>query len=154
MTNPVSATPNAATTAPTSRAQSSRTASGSFAAVHAAAVADGKEKAKDAAKATSAPKGERTEKVDGHHYMEIVGGPRNGMFVNDSGNARDGDAFVMVKRGGREFHIYGTGSDRTVFEVGRGAEAGAAPVPAVGTGSTPAAGTTGTTPAASSPASG
>jgi hypothetical protein len=153
MTNPVSATPNAATTAPTSRAQSSRTASGSFAAVHAAAVADGKEKAKDAAKTTTAPKGERTEKVEGHHYREIVGGPRNGMFVNDSGNTRDGEAFLMVKRAGREFHIYGTGSDRTVFEVDRGAAAATTPTPAAGT-ATPAAGTTGTTPAASSPASG
>jgi hypothetical protein len=59
----------------------------------------------------------------------------------------------MVKRGGREFHIYGTGRDRAVFEVGRDESRDATPAPAAGA----PAGTTGTpasTPAASSPASG
>ncbi|MEA2267932.1 MAG: hypothetical protein QOC64_542 [Solirubrobacteraceae bacterium] len=158
MTNPVTATSNVAATAQTARSESSASARGaSFAAVHAAAVSDGKEKAKDAVKdattAPSTPKGERTASVAGRSYDEIVGGPRNGMFVNDSGNARDGQAFVMVKRGGREFHIYGTGRDRAVFEVGRDESRDATPAPAAGA----PAGTTGTpasTPAASSPTSG
>jgi hypothetical protein len=156
MTNPVSATPNPATTAPTASAQAPTAAGASFAAVHAAAVSDGKEKAKDAATATAAPKGERTQKVEGRHIEEIVSGPRNGMFVNDSGNTRDGDAFVMVKRAGREFHIYGTGRDRTVFEVGRDSDKGTtpAPAPAAGSGAAPATGTTGSTPAGTQPTTG
>ncbi|HYI18639.1 MAG TPA: hypothetical protein VD836_08005 [Solirubrobacteraceae bacterium] len=48
-------------------------------------------------------------------YKEIVSGPRNGMFVNTSGNVRDGEAFVLVKRKDHELHIYGTGKDRRVI---------------------------------------
>ena len=68
---------------------------------------------------TSAPsdgaKGETTRKVDGHAYKEVVSGPRNGMFINTSGNVRDGEAFVLVKRKDHELHIYGTGRDRRVI---------------------------------------
>ena len=64
-------------------------------------------------------KGERTEDVPGHAYDEIVAGPRNGMMLNDSGNVRDGKAFMLVERDGRSFHIYGSGKNRQVFEVGR-----------------------------------
>ena len=39
------------------------------------------------------------------------------MFVNQSGNARNGDAFKLVERDGKEFHVYGEGKDRKVFEV-------------------------------------
>jgi hypothetical protein len=93
--------------------------------MHAAAVRSAKDDdAKThATKSTAKPKGERTEKVDGHQYLEIVAGPRNGMFINMSDNSRNGDAFVMVKRDGREFHVYGTGDDRAVFEVGRKTQA-------------------------------
>lgn len=66
---------------------------------------------------TSAAKAEKYEAVPGEKYEEIVSGPRNGMYVNRSGNVRDGEAFVMVKRGGREFHVYGTGADRQVVPV-------------------------------------
>ena len=38
------------------------------------------------------------------------------MYLNTSGNVRDGQAFVLVKRDGREYHIYGTGKDRTIVE--------------------------------------
>ena len=69
--------------------------------------------------ATKPVKNERTEDVPGHRYDAIVAGPRNGMMINDSGNARDGKAFMLVERDGRTFHIYGTGKDRQVFEVGR-----------------------------------
>jgi hypothetical protein len=76
--------------------------------------------AKAKAHATPAkPKPEKIEDVPGHAYDEIVAGPRNGMFINDSGNARDGKAFVLVERDGRTFHIYGSGKDRQVFEVDR-----------------------------------
>jgi hypothetical protein len=60
------------------------------------------------------PKGEKTSPVDGHAYADITAGPRNGMYLNTSGNKRDGQAFVLVKRDGKEFHVYGTGKDRLV----------------------------------------
>jgi len=64
--------------------------------------------------AKTAPKGEKSEAVKGHAYADITTGPRNGMFLNTSGNKRDGQAFVLVKRDGKEFHIYGSGKDRLV----------------------------------------
>jgi hypothetical protein len=142
----IAATSNAATTpADTKRSQSSRQSGASFASFQAAAVRDAKDKDKttaDAKSSTSAPKGERTQKVDGHHYMEIVSGPRNGMFINNSGNSRDGDAFVIVKRHGREFHIYGSGKDRNVYEVGRERAASGT---SQGSGTSSTSGTTGQT---------
>jgi hypothetical protein len=63
---------------------------------------------------TKVPKGEKTKAVEGHKYADITAGPRNGMFLNTSGNKRSGQAFVMVKRDGKEFHVYGTGKDRLV----------------------------------------
>jgi hypothetical protein len=123
MTHHVSATSNAAASpAHTTRAATARKGTGaSFAEMHAAAVRSAKDDdAKTLApKSAATPKGEKTEKVDGRHYLEIVAGPRNGMFINMSDNSRNGQAFVMVKREGREFHVYGTGDDRAVFEVGR-----------------------------------
>lgn len=62
----------------------------------------------------SQPKAETTRKVPGHSYDEIISGPRNGMFINRSGNARDGEAFTIVKRKGHELHVYGSGRDREV----------------------------------------
>jgi hypothetical protein len=64
--------------------------------------------------AKKAPKGEKSAPVAGHSYADITQGPRNGMFLNTSGNKRDGQAFTLVKRDGKEFHIYGTGKDRLV----------------------------------------
>jgi hypothetical protein len=152
----IAATSNTAPSTQTHRTQSSRQSGASFAAVHTAAVQDTKDKTKSAdAKSTTAPKGERTEKVEGHHYMEIVSGPRNGMFINNSGNTRDGDAFVIVRRNGREFHIYGTGEDRNVYEVGReraasGTSQGSGTSTTSGTGTTGTTGQTGSTPTATS----
>jgi len=60
---------------------------------------------------------ETLAKVAGHKYAEIKNGDRKGMFVNQSGNDRNGDAFKLVERGGHEFHVYGEGKDRKVFEV-------------------------------------
>jgi hypothetical protein len=64
--------------------------------------------------AKKAPKGEKSAPVKGHAYADITAGPRNGMYLNTSGNSRDGQAFVLVKRDGKEFHVYGSGKDRVV----------------------------------------
>ena len=64
-------------------------------------------------------KGEKLSKVDGHQFGRIKGGERDEMCVNLSGNARSGQAFDLVWRDGRQFHIYGSGKDRQVVEVGR-----------------------------------
>jgi hypothetical protein len=56
--------------------------------------------------------GERWELVPGHNYADILGGPRNGLFVNISGGIRDGMSFQIVKKDGKWFHVYGTGKDR------------------------------------------
>ena len=122
---------------PTAEANRAAKAGGaSFAALHAESLArlstasDGASgiarvatasKDQSSAKATdpkpSAPSNETYKAVDGQRYEEIVSGPRNGMFVNRSGNQRDGEAFVLVKRNGREFHVYGTGADRQVIPI-------------------------------------
>jgi hypothetical protein len=64
-------------------------------------------------------KGEKLSKVDGHQYGRIKGGERDEMCVNLSGNARSGKAFDLIWRDGRQFHVYGTGKDRAVVEVGK-----------------------------------
>jgi hypothetical protein len=79
--------------------------------------------AKDEA-ATKVSKKETYLPVEGKNYEEIVSGPRNGMFINRSGNSRDGEAFLLVKRGSREYHIYGSGADRDVVRVDAGAKSG------------------------------
>ena len=64
--------------------------------------------------AVSLRKGEKMEPVKDHKYAEITAGARSGMFINTSGNVRDGEAFVLVRKNGKEYHIYGSGSDRLV----------------------------------------
>jgi hypothetical protein len=59
-------------------------------------------------------KGETFEAVEGHAYVEITSGKREGMYVNTSGNVRNGEAFVVARKNGKEYHIYGTGKDRLV----------------------------------------
>jgi hypothetical protein len=151
MTQTVAAIASAATTADTQRTKAARATGSSFAEVQAAAVKEDTQ-AKDtststADKKTTAPKGERTQKVEGHNYVEIISGPRNGMFINNTGTKRDGQAFLIVRRHGREFHVYGSGEDRKVYEVGRKRETS-------GTPATPAAsGTTGTSGASSTTSS-
>jgi hypothetical protein len=151
MTHSVAATSNAATPSETHRRSAARAARTSFAEVQAAAVKskdNGKTTSADTkdASASSAPKSERTQKVDGHNYVEIISGPRNGMFINNTGEERDGKAFLIVKRHGREFHIYGSGDERKVFEVGRKRTTdGSATTEATGTtGTTEGTGTSGT----------
>jgi hypothetical protein len=64
-----------------------------------------------------APAGETTKQVEGRAFHDILTGSRKGLYLNTSGNARDGQAFVLVKRDGREYHIYGTGKDREIFSL-------------------------------------
>jgi hypothetical protein len=73
--------------------------------------------AEKSGKADKAPKGEATQKVDGHGYVEVVSGPRNGMFINKSGNDRDGQAFVRKRGADFDLHIYGTGANREIVKV-------------------------------------
>jgi hypothetical protein len=59
-------------------------------------------------------KGEKIQHVEGHAYAEVTSGAREGMFINTSGNVRNGQTFVLVRKHGKEYHIYGTGKDRLV----------------------------------------
>ena len=61
--------------------------------------------------------GETMSPVSGHAYAEISGGKRDGLYVNTSHNKRHGQAFVLVHKNGREYHIYGTGKDRLVVAL-------------------------------------
>jgi hypothetical protein len=64
--------------------------------------------------------GEKLTKVDGHQFARIKGGTRDDQCINLSGNARSGQAFELVWRDGRQFHVYGAkGADHTVVEVGK-----------------------------------
>ena len=69
------------------------------------------------ADASKRPADEKTEKVAGHHYEKIVAGPDKGHFINRTGSTRDGEDFQIVQRGGRTFHVYGTGADHKVYEL-------------------------------------
>ena len=71
---------------------------------------------------TKAPSGETTQAVEGHKYADILTGPRKGMFLNTGSNKRAGQAFVMVRKNGREYHIYGTGKNRVVIGMKTTAE--------------------------------
>jgi hypothetical protein len=66
---------------------------------------------------TGAREGEKTEQVEGRAYHDILNGSRSDLYLNTSGNVRDGQAFVLVTRGDREYHVYGSGSKRTVVSV-------------------------------------
>jgi hypothetical protein len=89
-------------------------------------------------------KGETLSKVDGHDYGRIKGGTRDDQCINLSGNARSGQAFDLIWRDGRQFHVYGgRGADHKVVEVGHKA---ATTTTTGGTDSTSSTtGTTGTT---------
>src|ERR687886_1149678 len=150
MTHFVAASSNAALAPETTTvARAARTTGASFAEAHAAAVKDSEGKdttttgsGSSSSSSSDAPKGERTQKVAGHNYVEVISGPRNGMFINNTGGKRDGEAFLIVRRHGREFHIYGTGKDRAVYEVGRKRDDTAAPRSTGATGTTRPSGPT------------
>jgi hypothetical protein len=90
--------------------------------------------------ADKAPKNETVKQVEGRGYADILTGSRNGLYLNTSGNVRDGQAFTLVKREGREFHIYGSGKDRQV--IGMRPRTDAAETPTSTTSTTPNNGTT------------
>jgi hypothetical protein len=69
---------------------------------------------------------ERLQPVQGHHYAKVVAGAREGEYVNRSHNERHGEAFTLVRRAGRVFHLYGTGADRVVVELPSAAKDAAA----------------------------
>jgi hypothetical protein len=125
---------NAAATTPEAKAGTGTGAATGLAPTATTPAAETKARAK-------VPAGEQYAKVAGHRYDEIVAGPRNGMFINRSGNKRDGEAFVRVERGDRVFHIYGTGKNRLI--VGMRVHS----APAAGTPGTQPAGTPATQPA-------
>ena len=66
------------------------------------------------------PKGETWAPVEGKpNYADILTGKRNGYFVNlVQGSVREGETFHIVKRGERQYHVYGEGKDKTWVEVG------------------------------------
>jgi hypothetical protein len=94
-----------------------------------------------------APSSEKTKPVEGRAYADITAGPRKDLYLNTSGNARDGKTFVLVKKDDREYHIYGTGKHREVFSVKDPAAKTTTDTPSSTTDSTAA--TDGTTPSGS-----
>lgn len=66
-------------------------------------------------------------------WADILGGPRDGMFVNTSGNSRQGMAFEVVHRSGKTYHMYGSGPHRLMVEIRESPHPHAA-APAVGGG--------------------
>ena len=73
------------------------------------------DKTSSSSSTAKAPADETTKPVTGRAYADILTGSRSGLYLNTSGNVRDGQTFALVKREGREFHIYGTGKDRQVI---------------------------------------
>jgi hypothetical protein len=62
-------------------------------------------------------KGEKVKPVEGHAYVDITEGKREGLYINTSGNKRHGEAFQLVIKKGIEYHIYGSGKDRVVVAL-------------------------------------
>jgi hypothetical protein len=62
-------------------------------------------------------KGEKVKPVEGHAYVDITEGKREGLYINTSGNKRHGEAFQLVMKKGIEYHIYGSGKDRVVVAL-------------------------------------
>lgn len=78
-------------------------------------TAETPKEARKSAPLPKGPKGETTRQVEQHPYLEVMSGPRNGMFINTTNNERRGQAFVLVKRDDHDLHIYGTGKNRRVI---------------------------------------
>jgi hypothetical protein len=70
-------------------------------------------------KSLTPPKGETWKPVDHHKdYKQIAGGQRDELFMNLSGNVRTGEAFKIVERDGKTYHVYGSGKDAREVAVG------------------------------------
>ena len=64
------------------------------------------------------PAGETWTRVKGHDdYADILSGPRNGHYVNLAGNEREGRDFLIVRRDGNTYHVYGSGEDKQSIRV-------------------------------------
>jgi hypothetical protein len=89
------------------------------------------------------PKGETWAPVSGaSSYADILSGARDGYFVNISqGSKREGEAFHIVKKSGKEYHVYGSGDDKTWVEVGTKKKTDTKPADSTN----PSGGTTGNT---------
>jgi hypothetical protein len=99
----------------------------------ASSPADGNGFSAALADARKRPKGEKVETVAGHPYAKIVAGPDKDEYLNRTGNARDGEAFRIVQRGGRTFHVYDSGEDHKVFELPHGNKPTGSETPTCGT---------------------
>jgi hypothetical protein len=88
------------------------------------------------------PKGETWGPVKGaQSYADILSGPRNGYYVNlQQGSVREGHTFHIVKRDGKEFHVYGEGDSKVWVEVGTKKKAAAAATTGGTEATTPATG--------------
>ena len=86
----------------------------------------------------------RPSRSPGRGYADILTGSRSGLYLNTSGNVRDGEVFSLVKREGREFHIYGTGKDRQIIGLKPRPDTSDATTPATATTPTDTAKNTGT----------
>src|SRR5690242_21548880 len=63
------------------------------------------------------PKGETWGPVAGHtDYADILSGPRNGFYVSLTG-PRKGQAFEVVHKQGKTFHVYGQGAHKKWIAV-------------------------------------
>src|SRR5919202_7054126 len=111
---PLSSTDSTTAAAPAATSHAAKTRASFAGALAKASSKSAAETPDSVLDAKKAPKGETSKPVKGHAYADILSGPRNGMYLNTSGNQRDGQAFVLVKRDGKEFHVYGTGKDRVV----------------------------------------
>jgi hypothetical protein len=96
-----------------------------FASVHAEAVASSggrgltEARLEELRRRLDPPRGERWEPVPGRSdYADVVSGPRNGFYVNLSPGPRQGQVFHIVRRDGRELHVYGEGANRRTIDVG------------------------------------
>jgi hypothetical protein len=61
--------------------------------------------------------GAKLQPVEGHAYEKVSGGKHDGHMLNTSGNERSGRLFELVERGGKTYHVYGTGSHRLFIGV-------------------------------------
>jgi hypothetical protein len=61
--------------------------------------------------------GAKLERVEGHAYEKVSGGKHDGRMLNTSGNERSGRLFELVERGGKTYHVYGSGSHRLFIGV-------------------------------------
>lgn len=74
--------------------------------------------------------GTKVQPVKGHAWSKVMDGEHKGTYVNRSHNARAGEAFDLVRRDGRTFHVYGEGDKRVVVELPSAAKTAAGKTPA------------------------